>query len=143
MKKTIAISMLLLGSLAINAQNYVMPDGRIFSREFIDVPAIILVVYLISMIILTIIKLILDHRLKSKMIEKGVSENVAAQFLQPTKKDSKNNAMKWFLILTGIGIGLTTIYFFLPIGIHSVAIMAFSIALSFLGYFYFLRQSEK
>jgi len=143
MKKTITIAIILFGPLAINAQNYVMPDGRNFSREFIDIPAIILVVYLISTVILTIIKLILDHRLKSRMIEKGVSENVAEQFLQPTNKDSKNLAVKWFLILTGIGIGLTMICFFLPIGIHSVAIMAFSIALSFLGYFYFLKQSEK
>jgi hypothetical protein len=75
------------------------------------------------------------------MVEKGVSENVVERFLQPTNRDVKSMAIKWFLILAGIGVGLTVISFSMPLGIHSLAIMAFSLALSFLGYFYFIKQS--
>jgi len=46
-------------------------------------------------------------------------------------------------VLTCIGIGLLIIDATLPLGIHSVAIMAFSIALSFLGYFMYIRRSDK
>ena len=85
----------------------------------------------------------MDNRLKARMIEKGVSDKVVEQLLQPDGKDVKGQAMKSFLLLSGIGLGLTIINFFLPIGIHSIAIMSFSIALSFLGYYYFLKRSEK
>lgn len=84
-----------------------------------------------------------DHRLKSKLIEKGVPENVVVQFLQTASNDSKTQAMKWFLVLTAIGLALTIINFTEPLGFHSVAIMAFCIALSFLGYYFFLRKTDK
>jgi hypothetical protein len=92
--------------------------------------------------ILAIIKTILDFRLKSRMVDKGVSDKVVEQFLQPQNRDAKTQAIKAFLILAGIGVGLTAINFTSPIGIHSFAIMAFSIALSFLGYFYFIKRLE-
>lgn len=144
MKKLISLTALLALSSICNAQNfYQFPDGSSITRQLFDIPAMILVVYLFIMLILNIIKSSMDHRLKSKMIEKGVSEKIVEQFLQPGNQDSKSQSIKWFLILSGIGAGLTTINFFLPIGIHSIAIMSFSIALSFLGYYYFLKRSEK
>ena len=77
------------------------------------------------------------------MIEKNVPDNVVEHFLQNNESDPKGRAIKWFLILSGIGAGLTIITFFLPVGIHSIAIMVFSIAFSFLAYFYYLKQSGK
>jgi len=65
------------------------------------------------------------------------------QFLQPGAKDTKNQIIKWFLVLTGLGLGLTIISMTLPLGIHSMAIMSFSIALSFLGYYVFTKRTEK
>ena len=85
----------------------------------------------------------MDNRLKARMIEKGISDNIVEKFLQPDSKDIKGQAMKWFLLLSGIGVGLTISSLFLPIGIHSLAIMTFSIALSFLGYYFFLKSLEK
>ena len=58
-------------------------------------------------------------------------------------KEDRNINIKWFAILTGIGMGLTIINYTLPLGIHPLAIIAFSIAASFLGYFLFLKQDEK
>jgi hypothetical protein len=76
------------------------------------------------------------------MVDKGVPDTVVEQFLQPQSRDAKTQAIKAFLILAGIGLGLTVINFTIPMGIHSFAIMAFSIALSFLGYFFYIRRSE-
>ena len=83
-----------------------------------------------------------DFRLKSKIVEKGVPDKVAEQLLHADHKDAKSQAIKWFLILAGIGLGLTIIDLTLPIGIHSVAIMAFSISLGFLGYYFFIKRTK-
>lgn len=144
MKKLITIAAILLIPFASNAlQISTLPDGTNVSTEVIGIPAVILVLYLVLTFILTIAKSIMDNRLKSQMIEKGVSDKVVEQFLQPDSKDVKDQAMKSFLILSGIGIGLTIISLFRPVGIHSIAIMTLCIALSHLGYYYFLKRSEK
>jgi hypothetical protein len=63
--------------------------------------------------------------------------------LQTNPNENRNVNIKWFAVLTGLGAGLTIIYYTLPFGIHSLAIMAFCIAASFLAYFFFLKYSEK
>jgi hypothetical protein len=78
-----------------------------------------------------------------KMIDKGVSDKVVEQFLKPNRKDVKSQAIKWFLVLAGIGVGLTFTSIFLPVGVHSVAIMAFSLGLSFFVYYTYLKSVRK
>ena len=93
--------------------------------------------------ILTIMKRILDHRLKNKILERGITDSVALSILQTNPNENRNINIKWFAILTGLGAGLTIVDFTRPLGIHSLAIMTFCIAVSFLGYFYYLRKTEK
>lgn len=97
---------------------------------------------LVSYFILKAVKLFFDNRLKNKIIDKGISEQLAVSILQNKDDDNKKEAIKWFFLLVGIGLGLTIIYKQLPLGIHSAAIMAFSIAASFLGYYFYLRYSK-
>ena len=144
MKQVIIIATVLLLPFGVNAwHDSTLEEIADIPLGVIGIPAVILALYLILTFILTFAKSIMDNRLKARMIEKGVSDKVVEQLLQPDGKDVKGQAMKSFLLLSGIGLGLTIINFFLPIGIHSIAIMSFSIALSFLGYYYFLRRSEK
>ena len=144
MKKVITIAAALLLPIAVNAwQERTLQDGYDIPLKVIGIPAVILVLYLVLTFIITMTKAIMDNRLKGRMIEKGVSDKVVEQFLQPDGKDVKGQAMKSFLLLSGIGAGLTIIEFFRPIGIHSIAIMSFSISVSFLGYYYFLKRTEK
>jgi cobalamin synthase len=144
MKQVIIIATVLLLPLGVNASHdRTLQEIADIPLGVIGIPAVILALYLILTFILTFAKSIMDNRLKARMIEKGVSDKVVEQLLHPDDKDVKGQAMKSFLLLTGIGVGLTIIYFFLPIGIHSIAIMSFSIALSFLAYYYFLSRSEK
>lgn len=103
----------------------------------------IFTVGLFMLFILGILKYIIDYRLKNKIIEKGVPESIAASILKTDRKGNLNSNVKWFALLTGVGTGLTIVYYTLPLDIHSIAIMAFSIGASFLGYFLFLKYSEK
>jgi len=144
MKQVIIIATILLLPFGVNAwHDSTLQEIADMPLAVIGIPAVILALYLILTFILTFAKSIMDNRLKARMIEKGVSDKVVEQLLQPDGKDVKGQAMKSFLLLSGIGLGLTIINFFLPIGIHSIAIMSFSISLSFLGYYYFLKRSEK
>lgn len=138
MKKLVAAAFLFLTPLALFAQNRF--DAEQFSRA-LSVPGLLFVIYLIYLFILTIIRSHLDHKLRTKMIEKGVPETIVEQFLQPRNRDIKAQALKWALLLAGAGAGLTIVYYTLPLNVHSVGIMAFCLALSFLGYFYYLKQS--
>jgi hypothetical protein len=103
----------------------------------------ITILALLLAFILTVIRLFLDQRIKHSLIDKGASENIIAQLLPTVQKDNRHVAMKWFFILAGIGLGLTLISIFLPLGIHSLAMMAFSLSASFLGYYYFSRRAGK
>src|SRR5215203_3647678 len=142
MKKLLAAGIIFFTPFVLHAQQDRFGGGFILKDEYFRIITGIFVLYLIITFFITIIKSILDFRLKSKMVDKGVADTVVEQFLQPEKRDAKTQAIKAFLILAGIAAGLTAINFTSPIGIHSFAIMAFSIALSFLGYFYFIKKSE-
>ena len=63
--------------------------------------------------------------------------------LQTNSGEEKHINIKWFAILAGLGIGLLLVYYTKPLDIHSLAIMAFSISLSFLGYYFFVKQATK
>lgn len=139
MKKILTATTIILAPFFLNAQdNY---DFRNIDDKYFEISATIFVVYLIITFILSLIKTLLDARLKSKMVEKGVSDKVIEQFLEPRNRDSKTQAIKSFLILLAIAVGLTIINYTLPLGIHSLAVMAFSISFGFLGYFFYLKQS--
>ncbi len=143
MKKILFIIAAMLPVLAANAQAYDPEKNKAIPDKFIEIPIAILGIYLAATFILKIIKMILDNRLKYKMLEKGVSAEVIKEFLQPAPNDGKNQILKWTILFIGICAGLIISYFFQPYGNHTVAIMAFSIAISFLVYYNFLYRSSK
>lgn len=140
MKKTINITAIIATPFVANAQNINSPA---IDKEIFNVCATIFVLGLFMIFILVILKRIMEYRLKNKIIEKGIPENIVSSILQTNPKEDRNANIKWFAILAGLGAGLTIIYYTLPLGIHSLAIMAFCIAASFLGYFFFLKRSER
>lgn len=140
MKKIISIAGTIAAPMIVNAQSTNTLSGDI---QVFNVCATIFVVGLFMIFILGILKRIMDFRLKNKIVEKGIPENLVSSILQTHPQENRNINVKWFAILTGLGAGLTIIYYTLPLGIHSLAIMAFCIAASFLGYFFYLKQSEK
>lgn len=140
MKKILSLVAIVATPFVVCAQDGYSTE---FDRKIFEICATIFVVGLFMIFILTIMKRILDHRLKNKILERGITDSVALSILQTNPNENRNINIKWFAILAGLGAGLTIVNFTRPLGIHSLAIMAFCIAVSFLGYFYYLKQSEK
>ena len=138
MKKIITTVIVLHGIIAANAQ-----ESNGYNEDVFQVSAAIFVVLAFMFFILAFLKSILEHRLKNKIVDKGVPENVVSSILQSSTGEEKHRNIKWFAILAGIGAGLLIVYYTQPLDIHSLAIMAFSISLSFLGYYIFIKQVNK
>jgi len=138
MKKITTIATIMLASFAAHAQNVQEESKAIidkdFMRELLTNCGVLIGIFLFTSFFLTIIRSALDSRLKNKLIDKGASENVVNQLLEP---------LKWFSILAGIGLGLALIGAFQPLGIHSLAIMSFSLAAGFLAYYFFSKKAEQ
>jgi len=145
MKKTIISFFAIIISVAVNAQNNTEPlIDRSLVFDIINICGALSVVYIITNFIVQITKRNFDYRLKNKIIDKETPENIAIQVLQQTdKKDDRNFILQWIFVMAGIGAGITIADFTRPVGLHSLAIMAFCIAAGFLGYYLFTRQAEK
>lgn len=143
MIKTICISAMTANSFTLPAQDSIPIQNVNINGDVFNIGATIFVIILVMIFVLSILKRMLDYRLKNKIADKGVSEIIASSILQSDSKEDGAINIKWFSILAGIGVGLTIVNYTLPLGIHSLAIMSFSIALSFLGYHYYLKRSTK
>ena len=144
MKKVLTITSTSLLGFTVQAQNQDPYYFMQYNRDIFETCSVIFVVGMFMFFIMAVMKKIFEHRLKNKIVDKGISENIAQSILETrTNVDSKYANIKWFAILAGIGLGLTGVNYTQPLGFHSLAIMAFSISLSFLGYYFFIRNSEK
>ena len=143
MKKILLMMAFTIPVFTVIAQEHDPHKDKVIPDKIIEIPVAILGIYLAATFILKIIKMVLDNRLKYKLLEKGVSADVVKEFLQPTVRDTKNEVLKWTVLFTGICAGLIISYFFQPYGNHTVAILAFSIAVSYLIYYNFFFNSFK
>ena len=139
MKKIITVVLAGLMTTAASAQgNYPRINEEVFRAI-----AVIFVLLSFMIFIIAILKRIFEYRLKNKIVEKGIAENIVSSILQTDARESKDINIKWVALLAGLGAGLTLVNYTMPLGIHSLAIMSFCIALSFLGYFFYLKKSGK
>lgn len=137
MKKLFVILLALVSPVMAHAQ-----EG-LYEPEVFRTVSVIFLVGLFMWFCLAVMRRIMDNKLRNKIVDKGVPDNVVSSILKTNPKEDLNANIKWFAILMGLGVALTAIHYTLPLGIHSLAIMAFCIAASFLGYFFFLKQSDK
>lgn len=146
MKKLFTIIIILLATVQAFAQNTAIPNNKSTSvepRTIEPVSQILLPVLFITFLVFMLINLIryfLEFRLKNKLIDRGMSEQLSAYLLNKNEQEKKNEAIKLAILSCGIGIGLTMTYLTAPVHIHSLAIMAFSIGLSYLAYFFYLKR---
>ena len=138
MKKISAIIILLPAFVQVMAQNSGNPSSASDTMSEIILP-ILFIGFLVFMLI-TLIKYFLEFRLKSKLIDRGMSEQLSAYILNKSDREKQHEAMKLAILFFGIGAGLTLTYWTAPIHLHSLAIMACSIGLSYLAYFFYLRR---
>lgn len=142
MKRIFVVIVAMLSSMALYAQEYEYILDRGLLNEMLKIGSILFVFYFIGTIIVTIIKLFLDYRLKHKILDKHIPDELVRSLLS-SNKDVKNVALKWLMIFSGVALGLLVVSLTPPFGVHSLAIIAFSLAFSYLGYFAFIKRSEK
>ncbi len=145
MKKISLTTAILLFFLAAQAQ----PQGdfdpfkdRDFLFDALHICTILFAIYLVSSFLLQLFKSGISYRLKNRMLDKGTEENIVRELLLPEKKENKNYILQWFFMLIALGVGLLLVGFTRPFGLHSIAILAFSIAAGFGSAYYFTKQKD-
>jgi hypothetical protein len=124
-------------------ENFDPFKDRDFLFDSLHICSMIIVIYLISSFILQAIKAAMNTRIKNRILDKSPEENIVRELLRPEKRDNRNNILQWFFMLLAIGLGLLLIKIVAPFGLHSLAILALSIAAGAVAYYYFSRQTEK
>ena len=111
-----------------------------------DVYKVIVVIFIIVLIMwftITILKRLLEHKLKNKILDKEISPDLASSVLKTGSNNETQNSIKWFIILAASGGGLFITNQYLPLGLHSIGIMTISIAFGFLLYIIYLKLFGK
>jgi hypothetical protein len=145
MKKISLFTTMSLFFLAVQAQpqeNFDPFKDREFLFDALHICTILFAIYLISSFLLQVFKSGMLYRIKNRMLDKGTEENIVRELLLPEKKENKNYILQWFFMLIALGIGLLLVGFTQPFGLHSLAILAFSIAAGFGSSYYFIRQKD-
>ncbi len=141
MKKILSTATILFFAFAAQAQDNINPfRDRQFIFNVLNICGILAVIYLISSFILQVFRQHYNFRIKNRILDKGTEENIVRELLQPDKKESRNPILQWFFVLASIGVGLLLVSLIQPIGLHSVAILAISLAAGFGAYYYFSRD---
>jgi hypothetical protein len=113
-----------------------------FTSEVYRTSATIVIVTLFMVFIVYIVRIILANKLRRQVLEKGVSQEAIASLMDFSPGKGMKSDLKWFYILAALGLGLAVVGGTQPVGIHSLAIMCFSLALGFLGYHFFGAKRE-
>ena len=145
MKKISITGFISLLAISVRAQEQIKENfepfkDRDFMFDALHICTSIVVIYLVSYFILQIIKNAMSFRIKHRILDKGTEENIVRQLLQPDKKGNQNYTLQWFFMLAAIGVGLVLVKIIQPFGLHSLAILAFSIAAGFGSYYYFSKE---
>lgn len=112
-------------------------------REVFRTCSIIFLIALFMLFFIVIIRKIIDYRIKSKIIDKGIPESLVSSILQHNPNEDRNGVVKWGTVIAGIGVGLTIVNYTLPLGFHSLAIMAFCISVSLIAYYLLIRYLDE
>lgn len=108
-----------------------------------DITAMVIIPAMLAATVV-IIMVILNHRIKVKMISAGLVNETSTKLLSSGLNDFRFNTLKWGLILLFGGIGLILLQYIpypdnstLPFGIEAVCL-----ALGFLTYYFMMRNTE-
>jgi hypothetical protein len=142
MKKIVASILILLATVPAFAQDKltVNTDEPFVIEPISEILLPILFMSFLVFMLVSLVKYFLEYRLKNKLIERGTPEQLSAYLSNKNDKEKQNEAIKLAILFCGLGTGLILVYLTAPIQIHSLAIMALSLGLSYLAYFFYLRK---
>jgi len=118
-----------------------MPD------KMFEVGTIFLMVFLIANTIVTLFKVYTERRLKEKAMDKGISEGTMRELFRQDKNMTKNNSLKWFLILASLGMSFIYIhmldqYIKMSSGFLALGITSLLVSIAFFIYYRVIRKQE-
>jgi hypothetical protein len=146
MKKVVTTILVQLATVQAFAQNERItahPSSAVAPGEEAPIGQVLLPILFMAFLIfmlITLIRYFLEFRLKSKLIDRGMTEQLSAYLLDKNDQEKQREVIKLAILFCGVGAGLSITYLTTPIHIHSLAIMAFSLGLSHLAYFFYLRR---
>ncbi|HET9056951.1 MAG TPA: hypothetical protein VFN30_08910 [Chitinophagaceae bacterium] len=112
-------------------------SGQIIPDKIVEIAIPLLAAFLILNFIANVVKKMADNKLKSQMIEKGISEETLVKFFKESNQLLKLQPLKWFLFSFALALSFITIYLlkdsfrddsgYLPLGIILLFFSAASI----------------
>lgn len=143
MKKILSTILILPATVQTFAQNNLIKPNPVDPAAIEPISQIVFPILFISFLIFILTKLVkyfLEFRLKNKLIDRGMAEQLSTYLSEKNDKEKQHEVAKMAILFCGVGTGLTITYLTAPVDIHSIAIMAFSLGLSYLAYFFYLRR---
>ncbi|PSL33887.1 hypothetical protein [Dyadobacter jiangsuensis] len=139
MKKILSI--ISLAFLTAPASAQAMADTYI-DRDQVALGVTVLLVALILAFLLELTRRYFQYRVKEKILESGVSEELAALLLQPDRRHNLQTCVKWLAIFLGMALGFTIVSLTNPAPWAALAVLSLCLSGSFAGYYLFLKKSD-
>jgi hypothetical protein len=91
-----------------------MESPAIIPDKVFEVAVPLLILFLVMNTLVSILKHRADNQLKTKAIEKGISEDTLLKLFGSSEQILRMQPLKWFLLTFSIGISLVIIHFLRP-----------------------------
>jgi len=132
-----------VGEFTAEAENHAVIPDKVFE---LGLPLLIL--FLVMNSVISILKHRADNQLKTKAIEKGISEETLIKLFGSGAQISTMQPLKWFLMSFSLGLSLVAIHFLRPyLGIESgymaVGIILIVVSVAFYVYYTILKSKFK
>ena len=140
---SLCTSYIALAQDAVPGKTYRLDEDPHMLNELLSSISILSTLALIFTFVVVLLKTHYDYRLKKNMVDRSLPENIVSAFLQKNNKDSSTEAIKWVALLLGAGFGLLIASSIRPLGFQSLAIMLISVAMAYLGYYYYEKKKSE
>jgi hypothetical protein len=151
--KIVSLGLLSLSSMSSWAQevNRTISNGydphqhKIIPDKVFEIGLPLLFLFLIANTIVSVFKNKAENRLRERAIDKGISESSLVALFRQDKNLDALVYIKWFLVLSALGISLLIIHFFARYfqsqsGFLALGIISLLQALAFLVYYNLLKK---
>ncbi len=140
MKKLTILSILVLSSGVTYGQS---PDEQWIDKDMLKICIGVGATFLFLFLLLEFVRYFFDYRLREKAINQGISEEMAAIIFPSENKSRQNRALRWSLLMAGLGVGLIVVKYTSPLGFHSPAIMFFAVSIANFLYYSIISRADK
>ena len=102
------------GTVQVQEVGRNMESTAIIPDKVFEVAVPLLILFLVMNTLVSILKHRADNQLKTKAIEKGVSEDTLLRLFGSSEQILRMQPLKWFLLTFSIGLSLVIIHFLRP-----------------------------